>query len=117
MRPWIRSRAPEPETANLPVDEDLTSDKMGKTIMAMRAATDQVGRPYVAPPRTPAAVIKILRDAFAAVAKDPVLQEDAKRTKMGVHYLTADECLKIFKDVLNQPQGTVKEAAKYIRFQ
>ncbi len=116
LRPWIRSRAAQPETANLPVDEDLTTNIMGKTIMAMRAATDQVGRPYVAPPGTPAPVMKILRDAFAAAAKDPKLQEDAIRTKMGVHYLPADECLKVFKNVLNQPQDIVKEAGKYLRF-
>lgn len=116
LRPWIRSRAIQPETANLPADEDLTTNAMGKSIMAMRAATDQVGRPYVAPPGTPAPVMKTLRDAFAAVAKDPALQEDAKRTKMGVYYLTADECLQIFKNVLNQPPEIVREAGKYIRF-
>lgn len=116
LRPWIRSRAVQPETANLPVDEDLTTNVMGKTIMAIRAATDQVGRPFVAPPGTPAPVMKILREAFAAVAKDPALQEDAIRTKMGVYYLTDVECLKIFKYVLSQPQDIVKEAGKYLRF-
>jgi len=53
VRPMIRGRVSGPGIENLPVDENLTTDPKAKTIMAMRSATDQVGRPYVAPPTTP----------------------------------------------------------------
>ena len=62
--------------------------------MAMRSASDKVGKPYIAPPGTPKEVMNILRNAFAKVAKDQQLQEDAKKNMMPVEYLSAEESLK-----------------------
>jgi len=116
VRLWIRGRVSEPGIENLPVDENLTGDKKGKTIMAMRSATDSIGRPYVAPPGTSADVMNILREAFAKVANDPELKEDAKKNMLDVEYVPAEECLKQVNFVLNQPDDIVKESSKYIKF-
>jgi len=116
VRCWIRGRVSEPEIEKLPVDEDLTTDKVGKTIMAMRSAADGIGRPYVAPPATPANIMNILRDAFAKVIKDPELIDDVKKNQMEVKYVSPEECLKLVNYVLNQPDDIVKETAKYIKF-
>ena len=115
-RAFIRGRVSEPAVENLPVDEDLCSDKNGKTIMAMRSAPDRIGRPFVAPPGTPNEAINILRDAFAKVAKDPELQGESKKIMMTVEYTPADECLKVLHYVFNQPEAVVKEFSKYIKF-
>ena len=116
VRCWIRGQASEPGIENLPVDEDLTTDKVGKTIMAMRSAADRLGRPYVAAPGTPPEVMAVLRDGLAKVLKDPELLEDAKKNMMLVQHLPPEECLRLVSFVLDQPEGIVKEAAKYIKF-
>ncbi len=116
VRPIIRGRVSEPGIENLPVNEDLTTDPKGKTIMAMLASADGIGRPYVVPPETPADIMNILRDAFAKVAKDPELQEDAKKNRMEVSYTSGDECLKVLNYLLNQPSDIVQEFGKYIKF-
>ena len=116
VRSWIRGKFAEPGIENLPVDEDLTSDKAGKTIMAMRSATDGVGRPYVAPPGTPANVMKILRDAMAKALKDPELLADVKKGQMYAQYVPPEECMKLVNFVLNQPPEIITEAKKYIKF-
>ena len=116
MRPLVRSRVSGPEVANLPVNEDLTANKMGKTIMAMLASADRVGRPYVAPPKTPADVMAILRDAFSKVIQDPVLKEEANKIMMSLEYTNAEETLKILTDLMSQPDDIVKEFSKYIKF-
>jgi len=116
VRCWIRGRFSEPGIENLPVDEDLTTNKVGKTIMSMRSAADGTGRPYVAPPGTPANIMNILREALAKVIKDPELREDAKKNMMEVQFVSPDECLKLVNFVLNQPEDIVKEASKYIKF-
>ena len=116
LRPLVRGRNSDAAIEKLPVDEDLTSDKTGKKIMAMRSATEQVGRPYVATPGTPADVMKVLRDAFAKVAKDPQLQEDSKKIMMPMEYLPAEDCLKVINYLLDQPEDVVKEFNKYIKF-
>jgi tripartite-type tricarboxylate transporter receptor subunit TctC len=84
--------------------------------MAMLASTDGIGRPYVAPPKTPADIMSILKDAFAKAAKDPELKEEAKKNKMEVSYTSGDECLKVLNYLLNQPSDIVQEFGKYIKF-
>jgi tripartite-type tricarboxylate transporter receptor subunit TctC len=116
IRPIIRGKVSEPEIKNLPINEDLTTDKKGKTIMAMLASVDKIGRPYMCPPGTPANVMKILRDAFAKVADDPAVREQGKKINMTIDYSDPDECMKILNFVLDQPEDIVKEFSKYVSF-
>jgi tripartite-type tricarboxylate transporter receptor subunit TctC len=115
VRPIVRSRESGPEVDSLPVNEDLTTSKVGKTIMSMMAAADHIGRPYAAPPRTPANIMNIFRQAFAQFANDPAMQADAKKIMMPVNYIPAEDALKTLKYVLNQPDNIVKEFGKYVR--
>jgi len=116
LRAFLRGRVSEPGMENLPVDEDLTTSKLGKTLMAMRSAPDRIGRPYVAPPGTPPEVMTILREAFAKTSKDPELVGEAKKLMMTIEYVSADECLKTMDYILNQPEEIVREFAKFIKF-
>lgn len=116
LRPLIRSRVSQSGIEKLPVNEELTADKMGKTLMGMLSVGDQVGRPYVAPPGTLADLMRILRDAFAKVARDPDLQEEARKVMMDVQYVPAEESLKIIGFVLSQPPDLIKEFSKYVKF-
>ncbi len=115
VRPLIRGRASKPGIENLPVDEDLTSDKMGKAIMAMRSAGDFLGLPYVAPPGVSADVINILRNAFAKVVNDPELKEESKKVKLELEYVPAEKCLKILDSLFKQPESVIKEFNKYVK--
>ncbi len=116
VRPLLRGRVAEPGTENLPVDEELATDKMGKTLMAMRSSVEFIGRPYIAPPGTPANIMDILRDGFAKAAKDPELKEDAKKNMLEVEYTSAEECLKIVTFLVNQPADIINEFSKYVKF-
>jgi tripartite-type tricarboxylate transporter receptor subunit TctC len=77
---------------------------------------DGIGRPYLAPPGTPAPVMKILRDAFAKALKDPELRKDAKRSQMDVQFVPPEECLRLVNYILNQPDDVVGKVSKYIKF-
>ncbi len=116
LRPLIRGRITAPGIENLPIDEDLTTDKRGKTLMAMRSAADVVSRPYVAPPKTPPAIMKTLRSAFAQMTKDPTFLAEAKRGLMMPEYVPVEEVRKVLDIVLDQPQDIVQEFGKFIKF-
>jgi tripartite-type tricarboxylate transporter receptor subunit TctC len=116
VRPILRGRVTEKGMENLPLNEDLTTDPMGKTIMAMFSSGELIGRPYVAPPGTPEDVMKILRESFAKAAKDPELMDESKKVMMEVDYTPADECLKVVTYVLSQPEEIVKEFTKFVKF-
>ena len=118
LRLWIRGRYSVPEIANLPVDEDLTTDKVGKTIMSLRSSLEGFGRPYLAPPGTPEQTMNILRDAFEKAVKDPAVREDFKKNNFEEDnpFVPPAECLRLVNYILNQPEPIVKEVDKYIKF-
>ena len=116
IRPLIRGRVSEPGIENLPIDEELSTDSTAKALMALRSVPDRIGRPYVAPPGTSKETMKILRDAFASVAKDQELRNEAKKFQMTVEYVPAEECIRIVKFIFNQPPDVIKEFNKYVSF-
>lgn len=116
IRPLIRGRISAPGIVNLPVNEDLATDPKEKTIIAMLSVPDRIGRPYVAPPKTPPDIMNILKDAFNKVARDPQVKEDAEKFKMDIEYTSSEEVLKLISYVLNQPEDIVKEISKYGKF-
>src|SRR5262245_9723136 len=73
VRPVVRARSNESGIENLPVDESFAPNPRAKSIMALRSAPEVIARPYVLPPNTPADILKVYRDAFAATIKDPAL--------------------------------------------
>ena len=116
VRPMIRGRVSEPDIEKLPVNEDLTSNPRGKTVMGMLSIQDKAGRPYAAPPGTPPEVMNILKEAFSKFAKDPEATEEAKKVLMTVDYVPPEECMKIFHFILEQPEDITNEFKKYINF-
>jgi tripartite-type tricarboxylate transporter receptor subunit TctC len=116
VRPVVRARSSEPGIEQLPVDEEMAPNARAKAIMALRSAPEQVARPYVLPPATPADIVRAMRDAFAKAIKDPELEAEGKKAKLDLEYLPGDEAQKILVEVMKQPQDIVEEFGKYIKF-
>jgi tripartite-type tricarboxylate transporter receptor subunit TctC len=116
VRPIVRARASEPGIENLPVDEDFAPNPRAKALMALRSAPEIVGRPYVMPPQTPAAIVKTMRTAFAKAIDDPALKAEAKKAKNELNFVDGDQALKVMHEVLNQPKDIVDEFSKYVKF-
>src|SRR5688572_7689446 len=116
VRPLVRARGGERGIEKLPVDESLAPNARAKAIMALRSAPEVVGRPFVMTPGTPDALLKVMREAFAKVMKDPELIAEAKKANMDLEYMPAEEALKIMKETLSQPKDVVEAFGKYIKF-
>src|SRR2546421_10347512 len=116
VRPIIRARSNESGIENLPIDESFAPNARAKAIMALRSAPEVIARPYVLPPNTPADIVKVYRDAFAATIKDPALIAEAQKAQFDLDYTPGDEAMKVLKEVLNQPKDIVDEFSKYVKF-
>jgi tripartite-type tricarboxylate transporter receptor subunit TctC len=116
VRPIVRARSTEPGIDKLPVDESFAPNPRAKAIMALRSAPELVARPYVMPPKTPAEIVKVMREAFAKTIDDPELVAEGKKSKIDLEYTPGDQAQKILADVMNQPKDLVAEFAKYIKF-
>jgi tripartite-type tricarboxylate transporter receptor subunit TctC len=116
VRPIVRARATERGIETLPVDEELAPTPRARTIMALRSGPEVIGRPYVMPPGTPETLLKIVREAFAGVVRDPDLVEEAQKATMELEFIPGDQALRILTEVLTQPSDVVEEFSKYIKF-
>ena len=116
LRPLMRGNVIEPGMENLPANVDITADPKTKNIINMLSSIDQMGRPFIAPRGVPEPVLKILREAFAQVIKDPALKEDCKKLNIALEYTKTEDCLKIVNNILNQPNETVEKLNKYVNF-
>jgi tripartite-type tricarboxylate transporter receptor subunit TctC len=116
VRPIVRAASIEPGLENLPSDESFAPNPRAKAIMALRSAPEQVARPYVMPPSTPADVVKAIREAFAKTIADPELVAEGKKAKMDLEYLPGDKAATILSEVMVQPKEIVDEFRKYIKF-
>ena len=101
---------------NLPVDEELSTSALGKTIMGVRSAPSAIGRAFGVTPGTPADRVKMLQDAFAQAMKDPELLAEAAKAKIPFEYLSPETIAKYIAELVEQPPEIQKEMVKYIRF-
>ncbi|HTF94409.1 MAG TPA: hypothetical protein VK632_15275, partial [Verrucomicrobiae bacterium] len=99
----------------LPVDEDLATSALGKSLMAIKSIPGAIGRAFAVAPGTPADRVAILRDAFAKAIKDPELIDEAKKAKIEMQFISAEQVLKEFNALMNQTPDTLKEMGKYIK--
>lgn len=68
------------------------------------------GRPYLAPPGTPADRVEILRDAFAATLKDKDFLADAVRSHIDIEPLSGERVQKTVEKIYATPKDIVAKA-------
>jgi tripartite-type tricarboxylate transporter receptor subunit TctC len=66
-----------------------TADQRATLMLLL--ATQEFGRPYIAPPGLPAPIAAALRDSFAATMKDPAFLEEATRRGLDIDPTPSEE--------------------------
>jgi tripartite-type tricarboxylate transporter receptor subunit TctC len=115
VRPLVRTRTPVPGWNHLPTDESLATDKIGRSLMAIRGIPQSIGRAFAVRPGTPPERVAMLRDALAKTLKDPALHEEAKKAKINIEAISADTVTKSFAELLNQPPEVLEAMHKYLK--
>jgi tripartite-type tricarboxylate transporter receptor subunit TctC len=115
VRPLVPGRVALAGFENLPIDEDLATSALGKSLMGIKSIPGAIGRAFAVAPGTPADRVAILRDAFAKAIKDPELIAEAQKAKIEMQFISAEQVLKDFNAMMNQTPETLKEMGKYIK--
>jgi len=106
-------RAAEAPTMYEVLDEFKVADTKRRVAQALLSG-GEFGRPVMVTPGTPLERVKILRDGFRNVLKDPELLAEAKRARMDVEYASGEELEALLKEVLNQPPEVIEQARKIL---
>src|SRR5206468_3232157 len=116
VRPLVRSsRAPVPGLNHLPVDEDLATSDLGRSLMVIRGTPLSIGRPFAVRPGTPADRVAMLREAIAKVVADPKFLADMTTAQIDTYHIAADEVAQRFNAMIDQPPAVVEAMGKYIK--
>jgi tripartite-type tricarboxylate transporter receptor subunit TctC len=116
VRPLVRSsRAPVPTLNHLPVDEDLTTSELGRSLMLIRGTPLAIGRPYAVRPGTPLDRVAILRDALAKLLVDPQFLAEASAAQIDMEHIAADDVARRFDTMMSQPADVLEAMHKYIK--
>jgi len=106
-------RIPDTPTIYEIFDKDKTPEESRRVADVILRGGD-FGRPWVMPPQTPAAAVKLMRAAYAKAMADPQLIDEATRGKMEVEPVTGEELQKLADTMLGQPAAVVKRVKKVL---
>lgn len=115
VRPLVRSRTPVPGWNQLPTDESLAANDIGRSLMAIRGIPQSIGRAFAVRPGTPADRVAMLREAIAKAVNDPQLKAEADKAKIHMEHISAEEVTKLFAELLNQPPKVLEAMNKYLK--
>jgi tripartite-type tricarboxylate transporter receptor subunit TctC len=126
LRPqWLRDKTahvliqaatgPNAELAalNVPNVESFIKTDLDKNAVELIVSQQIFSRPYVAPPGVPAAQVKILSDAFAAVLRDPKFLAEAETAHLSINPSSAETVQKTV-DKLYGASGEVVQRARQL---
>jgi tripartite-type tricarboxylate transporter receptor subunit TctC len=86
-----------------------------KKILQLYGSTAELGRALMAPPGVPEARLKILREAFNAMMKDPEFIADTKKSKMEIDALDATGVAKVVEETINVPPAIAQAVAEAVK--
>lgn len=97
-----------------PMAIDLARDEEARQIMRLVFGSQEMARPFVAPPGVPAERIAALRKAFEATVADKDFLAEAQKMSLPVNIAYWHELEKLIKDVYATPEPIIARAAKII---
>ena len=85
-----------------------------KRLARVVLSSGELGRPFIAPPETPADRVKILRDAFTKAMNDPALIADAQKRQWDLDPTNGAELEATAKEIMIQPPEVIERMKKLL---
>ena len=80
-----------------------------RQLVKVIVASDEFGRPLVAPPGVAPDKIKLLREAFNKAVSDPALQAEAEKRRLDMDPASGEELDALAKEVMTTPPAIVEK--------
>ena len=93
---------------------DFAKDDTERKVLEVHFGQLLLGRPFVATPGMPADRAKALQQGFLAALKDEKLLADAKKTRISIEAVSAEEAIKLLLSFGNYPKSAIDAAKKAI---
>jgi tripartite-type tricarboxylate transporter receptor subunit TctC len=104
----------QPELAGVPVALDLTTDPEKLQILKLFLATQEMARPFAAPPDIPPDRKGALISAFERATHDPELLAEAEKLNVDINPLAAETMDRLLAELYATPKHLVEKAAQAV---
>ena len=104
----------QPELADVPLASDLTQDPEKLQILKLFLATQEIARPFAAPPDIPADRKAALIAAFESTMKDIDFRAEANRLDIDINPLGGKTVEQIVRDLYATPKPILEKAAQAV---
>jgi tripartite-type tricarboxylate transporter receptor subunit TctC len=101
-----------PDLPNVPLITDMAKNAEQAQIIRLIVATQNMARPFVAPPGIPADRAAALRKAFDATMKDPEFLAEADKMKVEISPMSGAEVNAMMAELYATPKSAVEKAAR-----
>ena len=118
---WIREKkinvvaqfsiSAHPEMKDIPTIVERAKSDTDRAALTLLLGPQEAGRPFIAPPGTPAEYVKALRHAFDQSMRDPALIAFAEKSNLELSPVSGEEIEKLVRELNKTPKEAV-EAVK-----
>jgi tripartite-type tricarboxylate transporter receptor subunit TctC len=104
-----------PDLPDVPTVGEFAKDEAKRRVLELFVLRQTYGRPFLAPPGTPAPMVAAWRQAFARVVKDPGFLHDAAQAKLIIKVASGDDVTALVQRIYASPKPVIEEAGALLQ--
>jgi tripartite-type tricarboxylate transporter receptor subunit TctC len=102
------------ELPDVPLLMDLGANDEDRRLLRVLSASTHIGRPIFTTPEVPAERVKVLRDAFDAMVRDPAFLEQAKKENFDIEAVSGEALQGLIGEIIGMPAAQAQRLQKII---
>jgi tripartite-type tricarboxylate transporter receptor subunit TctC len=103
-------RAPEPQFGKAPTIFSLVQNADDRKLAELIFTPAEITRPIAAPPGTPAAIVKVLREGLQQTVRDAEYLQEVRKMRLDPRPMTGEETADSFAKFVDAPKEVVERA-------
>jgi tripartite-type tricarboxylate transporter receptor subunit TctC len=107
--------ARHPDLPDVPLAADFATDETNRRVLALFVERQQYGRPFLAPPGMPPAIVAAYREAFGKVIADEGFIRAADAARLTIKIASGEEVTARVGRIYNNPRPIIEQATGLLR--
>jgi tripartite-type tricarboxylate transporter receptor subunit TctC len=100
---------------DVPVVGEFAKDEDKRQVLELFVLRQKYGRPFLAPPGTPAPVLAVYREAFQKLVNDPEFLREATRAQLIIKVGSGEEVTALVNRIHDSPKRVIEQASALVK--
>jgi tripartite-type tricarboxylate transporter receptor subunit TctC len=122
---WLRDRkirilmqltaARHPDLPDVPLAGEFATSESNRRVLGLFVERQHYGRPFLAPPGTPPAIVAAYREAFAKLVEDPEFIRETTAARLIIKPASGDDVAALVERIYGNPKPIIEQATTLLR--